>query len=125
MEKNILKKILILKASKDIYIWKKVLINKWKTLIIRDSINIKKNISICLLQYQMEILDYNLWKNQKSWAINFLWFNVEFNSIFKGYKMDERTEATKWKIGVEAWYFLTLIKLVYLNKNIILWLIPN
>ena len=103
LEKNILKKILILKASKDIYIWKKVLINKWKTLIIRDSINIKKNISICLLQYQMEILDYNLWKNQKSWAINFLWFNVEFNSIFKGYKMDERTKATKWKIGVEAW----------------------
>ena len=85
----------------------------------------KKNISICLLQYQMEILDYNLWKNQKSWAINFLWFNVEFNSIFKGYKMDERTEATKWKIGVEAWCFLTLIKLIYLNKNIILWLIPN
>ena len=103
LEKNILKKILILKASKDIYIWKKVLINKWKTLIIRDSINIKKNISICLLQYQMEILDYNLWKIQKSWVINFLWFNVEFYSIFKGYKMDERTKATKWKIGVEAW----------------------
>ena len=71
LEKNILKKILILKASKDIYIWKKVLINKWKTLIIRDSINIKKNISICLLQYQMEILDYNLWEKSKKLSNKF------------------------------------------------------
>ncbi len=39
--------------------------------------------------------------------------------------MDERTKATKWKIGVEEWYFLTLIKLIYLNKIIILLLIPN
>ena len=34
--------------------------------------------------------------------------------------MDKGTNATKWKIGVKAWYFLTLIKSIYLNKNIIL-----
>ena len=35
--------------------------------------------------------------------------------------MDKRVETTKWKDGVETSYFLAIAKLIYSNKNIIIY----
>ncbi len=35
--------------------------------------------------------------------------------------MDKRLKTTKWKDGVETSYFLAIAKLIYSNKNIIIY----
>ena len=41
--------------------------------------------------------------------------------VYKENNMDKRVKTTKWKDGAETWYFLAIAKLIYSNKNIIIY----